>query len=95
MPTAQVELDHGDEAFERIIDGGHRQKGLRMSHEASDNVMLVLSNTTVIDVYSTYLVIRSNIDRGSKMKVGSTTRLRSAPGRSWLIMCDRTERSAS
>ena len=42
MPTAQVELDHGDEAFEGIIDGGHGQKGLRMGHEASDIVILVL-----------------------------------------------------
>lgn len=27
-----------------------------------------------------YFVIRSNIDRGSRMKVGRTTLLRSAPG---------------
>ena len=36
--------------------------------------------------------MRSNIDRGSRIKVGSTTRLRSAPGRSWEMICDRTER---
>lgn len=94
MPAAQVELDHRDEAFEGIIDGGHRQKGLRMGHEASDKGRLVLSDTARTTI-ATYLVIRSNIDRGSRMKVGNTTRLRSAPGRSWLIMCDRTERSAS
>lgn len=35
-------------------------------------------------------VILSSIDRGSRMKVGSVTLLRSAPGRSWLMMCDRT-----
>ena len=32
------------------------------------------------------------MDRGSRIKVGSTTRLRSAPGRSWEMICDKTER---
>ena len=41
---------------------------------------------------SPYLVMRSNMDRGSRIKVGSTTRLKSAPGRSWEIICDRTDR---
>lgn len=40
---------------------------------------------------NTYLVIRSSMDLGSRMNVGNTTRLRSAPGRSCEIMCDRTE----
>jgi hypothetical protein len=35
---------------------------------------------------ATHFVMRSSIDRGSRMKVGSVTRLRSAPGRSWDIM---------
>ena len=30
------------------------------------------------------------MDRGSKINVGSTTLLKSAPGRSWDIICDRT-----
>lgn len=34
-----------------------------------------------IETGFTYLVIRSNMDLGSRMKVGSTTRLKSAPGR--------------
>jgi hypothetical protein len=37
-----------------------------------------------------YFVIRSNIDLGSRMKVGKVTRERSAPGRSWEMMCERT-----
>jgi hypothetical protein len=35
-------------------------------------------------------VILSSILLGSRMKVGSTTRLKSAPGRSWLMICDST-----
>lgn len=35
-------------------------------------------------------MIRSSILRGSRMKVGRTTRLRSAPGRSWEMMCIST-----
>jgi hypothetical protein len=37
-------------------------------------------------------VMRSNMLRGSRMKVGSTTRLRSAPGLNWDMMWDRTTR---
>lgn len=37
-----------------------------------------------------YFVILSNIDRGSSMKVGRTTLLRSAPGLSCDMMCERT-----
>lgn len=37
-----------------------------------------------------YLVILSNIDLGSKMKVGSVTLFRSAPGRSCDMMWERT-----
>lgn len=45
-------------------------------------------------IVGAHLVIRSSIDRGSRIKVGNTTRLRSAPGRSWEMMCVRTVRSA-
>lgn len=38
----------------------------------------------------TDFVIRSSIDLGSNIKVGRVTRLRSAPGRSWEMMWDRT-----
>lgn len=37
-----------------------------------------------------YFVIRSNMLRGSRMKVGKTTLLRSAPGLSCEMICDRT-----
>lgn len=37
-----------------------------------------------------YFVILSSILRGSRMKVGSTTLLRSAPGRRFAIMCEST-----
>jgi hypothetical protein len=37
-----------------------------------------------------HFVMRSNIDRGSRMKVGRVTRLRSAPGRSCDMMCEST-----
>jgi len=40
--------------------------------------------------FPSHLVILSSIERGSRMKVGRVTRLRSAPGRSWLMMCERT-----
>lgn len=39
----------------------------------------------------TYLVIRSSMERGSRINVGSTTRLKSAPGRNCEMMCERTD----
>jgi hypothetical protein len=38
----------------------------------------------------THFVILSSIDLGSKMNVGNVTRERSAPGRSWDMICKRT-----
>lgn len=37
-----------------------------------------------------YFVILSSIDLGSRMKVGKVTLLKSAPGRSWEMMWDKT-----
>lgn len=42
-----------------------------------------------------YFVIRSNMLRGSRMKVGKTTLLRSAPGLSWEMICDKTDDKVS
>lgn len=38
----------------------------------------------------THFVILSSIDLGSRMKVGKVTLLKSAPGRSCEMMCERT-----
>jgi hypothetical protein len=38
----------------------------------------------------TYFVIRSSMDRSSRMNVGRVIRDRSAPGRSWAMICDNT-----
>lgn len=45
---------------------------------SSVSYMLLLESLSVA-----YFVILSSIDLGSKMNVGRTTLLRSAPGRSW------------
>lgn len=59
-----------------------------MRHEAVDGMI-----SCVIGAIGTgeYFVILSSIDLGSRMKVGNVTRLKSAPGRSWEMMCERTE----
>lgn len=93
MPSAQVELDHGDETFEGVIDIGHRQQGLGVCHETDRRINGVSDRNFVTDIVSTYFVMRSSMDRGSRMKVGRTTRLRSAPGRSCEIMWERTNRA--
>lgn len=45
---------------------------------------------TAMAIATTYLVILSSMLRGSRMNVGKTTLLRSAPGRSWEMMCEST-----
>jgi hypothetical protein len=59
-----------------------------MCHEAVAAVSRLTS--LYCSLVPTHFVIRSNIDRGSRMKVGRVTRLRSAPGRSCDMMCEST-----
>jgi len=65
-----------------------------VTHEAVA-VLLALSRhhtspPAELDLCNSYLVMRSSMLLGSRMKVGKTTLLRSAPGLSWDMMCDRT-----
>lgn len=93
MPTTQVEFDHGDESLNGVIDRGHGKERVGVGHKARlVSIPLPTSQRTRIGLGagSTYLVMRSSMDLGSRMNVGSTTRLRSAPGRSCEMMCDRT-----
>ena len=88
MPATEVELGYGYESLYGVVDLGDGEHSLRMCHEAVYAVSaLVVQGSPV----RTYFVMRSNIDRGSRMKVGSVTRLRSAPGRSWEIMWESTK----
>jgi hypothetical protein len=84
VPSAQVELDHREKSLNRVLDLWHRKEGFRMLHEA-----VYFCQRSVMQPFTylhSYFVMRSSIDRGSKMNVGSTTRLRSAPGRSCEII---------
>ena len=91
MPTAQVELDDRHEALDWVVDVWHWKKSFRVRHEAA----LSISDPAPLKCMplGTYFVIRSSIDRGSRMKVGSVTLLKSAPGRSCEMICDKTTES--
>lgn len=56
-----------------------------MSHEAFSGQLKV-----VRQIFLSYFVILSSMDRSSRMKVGSVILDKSAPGRSWEMMCERT-----
>lgn len=97
MPAAEVELDDRDESFDGVLDLGDGEEHLGVAHETNESnsqqkrTFRALRHK--IELYvCPYLVIRSSMLRGSRMKVGRTTLLRSAPGRSWEMMCDRTTR---
>lgn len=87
VPSAQVEFDSGNEALGWVFDVGHRQKHFWMRHKAASSISL--RNPT--RRWRSHFVILSSMDLGSKKKVGRVTLLRSAPGRNWEMMCERTE----
>ena len=79
MPATEVELGYGYETLYGVVNLGDGEHSLGMCHEAAYSVSaLVIQQMQV----RTHFVMRSSIDRGSRIKVGSVTRLRSAPGRS-------------
>lgn len=83
MPAAKVEFNHRYKPLDWVLNFWHWKKSFRVCHEAAMNLV---SQSLVRIISSSYLVILSNIDLGSKMKVGRTTLLRSAPGRNCEIM---------
>lgn len=92
MPSTQIKLDHGNKTLDRVFDCGHRKEGIGVCHEARGCRQLSsqFAATAGSRELWAYLVMRSSMDLGSRMKVGSTTRLRSAPGRNCEMMCERT-----
>lgn len=104
MPAAEIELDDRNESLDRVVDLGNGKEHFGMTHEtvastsagcwSSSFVILSLSLKAGTGRFGSRgeadLVILSSMLRGSRMKVGRVTRLKSAPGRSWEMMCVRT-----
>ena len=63
-----------------------------MCHEAIEDVRRYSCRFS--SIYTDFVIL-SNIDFGSNMNVGRVTRLRSAPGRNWDMMWDRTAKEHS
>lgn len=86
VPAAEVELYYGYKSFNWVLDLGYWQEHFGMTHKASQQNGVVSTPSSLhitkaaTPIRLTYFVIRSNMLLGSKMKVGRTTRLRSAPG---------------
>jgi hypothetical protein len=93
VPPTEVELGHCDEALDRVLNLGQREECLGVGHEAVG--LSAWSWSRMLRKSSSHFVMRSSIDRGSRMKVGRVTRLRSAPGRSCEMMCESTVRERS
>lgn len=107
MPAAKVEFDHRDKSLNRVVNVGYGQEHFRMAHETVGLPLVVTcamrnrSEAGTLDVQSRgempgdhYFVMRSSMLRGSRIKVGRTTLLRSAPGRSCCMMCMSTAASS-
>lgn len=94
VPAAQIEFNYRHESLNGIVDFRDRQEHFGVAHEAVRGLLASMGQCstaeTVKETVGSYLVIRSSMLRGSKMKVGSTTLLKSAPGRSCDIMWDKT-----
>lgn len=93
MPSTEVEFNHRHESLQWVINIWHSQQCLWVRHEAVDNQYAVPLHRTHPGKEYTHLVILSSMLLGSRIKVGSTTRLRSAPGRSCEMMWERTVHS--
>lgn len=89
VPSTQVEFNDGYKALDRVLNFWHWKESFGVGHETA---AIMVSSSLVEIVESSYFVILSNIDLGSRMKVGRTTLLRSAPGRNCEMMCERTGR---
>lgn len=90
VPTSQIELDYGNEALDRVIYFGNMEEHLGVAHETIGES--VSPNTSRYGDGRKHFVILSSMLRGSRINVGRTTRLRSAPGRSWEMIWERTGR---
>lgn len=86
VPSAQIKLHNGKKSLRRVVDRGHRQQRLWVGHEAVQRQVSATPTSLGGGETQTHLVIRSSIDRGSRINVGSVIRLRSAPGRSCEMM---------
>lgn len=87
MPATQIELDHRHKSLDRVVNFRHRKQCFGVCHEA---VEAVRRRCNGWGGSSTHFVMRSSMDLSSKMNVGRVIRDRSAPGRSWAMMCERT-----
>lgn len=94
MPATQIKLDNRNESLDGVVDEWYGEKHFGVAHEAVE----VMSAFRMCRRFRhsrsrwAYLVIRSSILRGSRMKVGRTTRLRSAPGRRLDMICMSTRK---
>lgn len=88
VPPTKIEFHHRYKTLYRIVDIGHGQQRLRVCHEATKSPISYERVLEYLDV--AHFVILSSIDLGSKMNVGRTTLLRSAPGRSCEMIWERT-----
>lgn len=98
MPTTEIELDYGYKALDWVVYRRDVKEHFRVAHEAGVNQQhwtcvwfkTILEKSQAAHDGRTHLVILSSILRGSRMKVGRTTRLKSAPGRSCDMICEST-----
>lgn len=92
VPSTQVEFDDRDKSFHRIVYFGHGEKCLWVCHEAmlGQLAFFLIKSCFSAASLSTYFVILSNMLLGSRIKVGRTTLLKSAPGLNCEMMCEST-----
>ena len=87
MPATEVELDNRDESVYRVVDVGHWKESIWVCHETCCRLSALIRLSSG---GKSHFVILSSIDLSSRMKVGRVTRERSAPGRNWEMICERT-----
>lgn len=89
MPAAQVELDHGDEPFNGVVNFRNGQQHLRVAHEAANCSLTVMS---LIELWKTVLgnpfqhTARLQDERGKNhsAEIGAGPQLGYDMGQDWI-----------
>lgn len=90
VPSAQIETNHRDEAFRRVVHRCYWDQVLWVLHETGRCHYPGLSQLKGARHTDSHFVMRSSMLLGSRMNVGKVIRLKSAPGRSCEMMDKRT-----
>ena len=68
MPAAQIKSDNGDEAFNWVIDGGHGEESLGVSHETMRKWLALPLSVQYAWIIRERRVLRDSLQHGPRLQ---------------------------